>query len=515
MSNVSEQNDCGSFPDIDRWHSTLLDVHKWSDHPEIKALSDWLYEETGIGEFDKSGNRKPKKTAKDMLRVLLVDLYVNWLIDPVLAIGFSKDKNSYKVKSRYNQVHVSDKIIQVERRLHEAGYLDEQPFSNDRTGGGRSYTTRIRPSRKLRHEFESITADLYDIDFHVVEEVIVLQTKFVDDDNQKRQVKLDYDDTDYTRNIRGQLQSYNDLLIRSFIDIPSLEEPFVRRKIEKGRRSGQEQRISIGPDNKHVHRVFNGTPEDNFQKGGRFYGGWWLQIPKDLRKDIYINDKPTVEVDYKALHPNLLLSSPVHDPYDLGDNLLPEMGWTHKQQRDAVKSLVLMAINATSAAKAFSAFRADKKGGDPAKTLKNPQLQRLLDAFTDKYPELKDQLNTGKALYLMNLDSQIANIVIDYFTKQDVPVLCIHDSFIIQHDKEDDLKRVLHDASVQIAGKAIDQDKTSNERKIKTYVQGNIKGFEDKKEFNLTLPNKVTPTNNYTLRKRKYYKWLEVTGLGR
>ena len=109
----------------------------------------------------------------------------------------------------------------------------------------------------------------------------------------------------------------------------------------------------------------------------------------------------------------------------------------------------------------------------------------------------------------MNLDSQIANLVIDYFTQQGIPVLCIHDSFIIQYDKESELKQVLHNASVQIAGKGIDQDKTSNERKIKTYVQGNIKGYEVKKPYTLSLPNKVDPTEQCNTRKSKYYKWLE------
>ena len=511
MLNDNGQGDCDDLPAIDRWHSLPLDVHKWSDHPEIKALTDRLYVEAEVDGLDKLGNRKPKKTGKGMLRVLLIDLYVKWLLDPAMATGFSKNKNSYKVKSRYNQVHVSEKIIQVEQRLFKAGYLDEEPFRKDRTGSGRSYTTRIRPSQALRSEFRKITADLYDINFHVDEELIILQTKFVDEDGRKRQVKLPYEDTDYTNRIRAQLKAYNDLLKQTFIDIPSLEEPYVRRRIEKGRRSGQEQLISIGPDNKNVHRVFNGSNSDNFQKGGRFYGGWWLQLPKDLRKSIYINDKPTVEVDYKALHPNLLMTSPVNDPYDLGDIILPEMGWSLRQQRDAVKSLVLMAINATSAAKAFSAFRADKKSGDPAKSLKNTQLQRLLDAFTDKFPELKDQLNTGKALYLMNLDSQIANVVLDYFTQQNIPVLCIHDSFIIQHDKETELKRVLHDASVQIATKGIEQDSKSNSRTIRTMIQGNIKGFEEKQVYELKLPTHIMPTKQYELRKSKYYRWLEVT----
>ena len=40
------------LPKIDRWHSEPLDVHTWSDHPEIKALCDELYDAAGISTLD-------------------------------------------------------------------------------------------------------------------------------------------------------------------------------------------------------------------------------------------------------------------------------------------------------------------------------------------------------------------------------------------------------------------------------------------------------------------------------
>ena len=109
----------------------------------------------------------------------------------------------------------------------------------------------------------------------------------------------------------------------------------------------------------------------------------------------------------------------------------------------------------------------------------------------------------------MNKDSMIANMVIDYFVQQDIPVLCIHDSFIVQHDKRKELETALHDASVQIAGKGIEQDSKSNKREITGMVQGNIIGFETKKAVTVTLPNKVTPTYQYETRKSKHSKWLD------
>lgn len=494
---------------IDRWHSRPLDVHRWSDHPEIKVLTAQLYVECGINTLDKAGNRKPKKTAKDMLRVLLLDLYVAWLNDPVLALGFSKNNNSYSTDSRMDRIHIGNNVIKVEEKLVAAGYVEELDGYHDNTGKGQSYTTRIRHSQKLRDVFFKLSVDLYDIDHHAGKPLIILRERYEDEDGNDNKRLLPYPMTPEVEQMWADLTVYNDLLRRSFIDIPSRHEPIVTRPIERGKRKGQVQIISLGQDNKHVHRVFNGNVDDNWTKGGRFYGGWWLQIPKEMRKEIHINDQPTVEVDYKAFHPNLLLNDPVYDPYDLEELILPDTIKDLSDQRDVIKSLILMAINADSAEKAFQAFRNDQKKGSPFKKLGNDDLRILLDAFTDRYPELKDQLNTGQALHLMNIDSKIASLVLNHFTEMGIPVLCIHDSFIIQKDKAKDLKDALEVASVQVAGKRIAQDSKTNDRKITAKAQGNIRGYEQGRIVTVNMPLKVIPTEGYTIRKNKHHRWLE------
>lgn len=53
---------------------------------------------------------------------------------------------------------------------------------------------------------------------------------------------------------------------------------------------------------KSLRRSFNGT----WEEGGRIYGGWWMQVPATERRNITINDEPTVEWDYSQLHPAML-----------------------------------------------------------------------------------------------------------------------------------------------------------------------------------------------------------------
>jgi hypothetical protein len=511
------------LPKIDRWNSEPLDVHTWSDHPEIKALCDSLYEAAGMSSLEPKGNRKAKRTVKESLRVLILDLYVKWLKDPSISIGFSKSMKDYKVGSRYNGLFIPRKIIEVEELLVNAGYVEELLHFNSPDRAARSYTTRIRHTERLRDLFAELTIDLHDIDTHANEECIILHDKYVDDPEDDANRKIEYSDEDFpadelalVNTLKGQLTAYNKLLKHTFIDIPSYKSSTFTRTIKNGRYSGRKQIISLGPDNKFVIRVFNGGLAGKWQRGGRFYRGWWQQIDKEDRCKIYINDKPTLEVDFKAFHPNLLsnelgvkLSG---DPYDLGKLVLPDVITTREEQRAYVKLLVLMGINADSDKKAYRAFRDSDRKDKLGQSLTDIQLGLLLDAFIDKHPQFKGVLNTGQALRLMNIDSQIANMVLDHFTNKNIPVLCIHDSFIIQYDKEPELRRILDQATHQVTNSIIDHDIKNVRNTYTGKVTGNIKGYEEPVVLEYHTPIRIDPTSQYLVRKAKFTKWLDLSG---
>ena len=248
---------------IDRWNSEPLDVHTWSDHPEIKALCDQMYAEAGLSTLEPKGNRKPKRTVRESLRVLILDLYVKWLKDPSLSIGFSKTKSSYKVGSRYNGLYIPEKVIEVEALLVKAGYIEELKSFHSYDPKSRNYTTRIRHTKVLRELFGKLTIDLHDIETHANEECIILHDRYVDDPDDDTIRKIEYSDKDLPADelalldkLRGQLTAYNKLLKHTFIDIPSYTSSTFKRTITKGRDAGRQQTISLGPDNKFVIRVF-------------------------------------------------------------------------------------------------------------------------------------------------------------------------------------------------------------------------------------------------------------------
>jgi hypothetical protein len=88
-----------------------LDVHRWSEHPEVNTFVDRIY--SSLPQF--IGN---KKIRKQHLKVLLLDLYLAWSVDPDLKLAIHRDNNGYKAKSRYNELHISKMgVTFVEKKM--------------------------------------------------------------------------------------------------------------------------------------------------------------------------------------------------------------------------------------------------------------------------------------------------------------------------------------------------------------------------------------------------------------
>ena len=92
-------------------------------------------------------------TKKKCLKVLLLDLYVNWLEDPNRLLGFSRRLSAYNSTSRYNKLHISRTIIQVQDALSDLGLVDFKRGWVDTTTGRRR-NTKVWPTQKLTQEFE-------------------------------------------------------------------------------------------------------------------------------------------------------------------------------------------------------------------------------------------------------------------------------------------------------------------------------------------------------------------------
>lgn len=428
---IDEEEDEGD--DLD--HSRPLDVHTWSDHPEVNAFVDHIY-----AHHFKTGNADIQKKH---LKVVLLDLYMAWKQDPTLKISYSRNVNSYKPKSRYNALHISNMTVSVVDRLTVAGLVTQVKGFYDRREGGRSRESRMWPTEALIQLFQEARFGPLDIGGHENRECIVLRNEAKND--------ISYAETPETERMRAVLQDYNSLLRQTFIDIPTLERPFI--ELEPDHRS-RVHKLQINQRDKFVRRIFNRGAWD---KGGRFWGGWWQRCPKVWRPRIFMDDKATSELDYSGLHIVMLYAQQGinywtdvgEDPYQFET---PAFLKTEEQTRSVAKQLLLTALNAKDARSAFGAFRQDAETGSREKRMRNEQLAYILDMLRERHKPIADRMASDAGIDLMNLDAKITERLIEDFTHDGIPILTIHDSYIVPNGLEEALERNMQKAFEEVMG---------------------------------------------------------------
>jgi len=178
--------------------------------------------------------------------------------------------------------------------------------------------------------------------------------------------------------------------------------------------------------------VFNRSSTDF---GGRIYSTA-STLPKAARKTLTINGQETVELDFSYLHISMIMNSEgkalQHDPYvyAAGD-----------PRRDVIKLAILVALNAKDSATGLRAAL-DKILSVGIK-ITNPELKKILKEFIKTNPDIEKYLYSDIGIRLQRQDSNIAFDIVEYFTRKDIPVLCIHDSFIIAKEHKQELNEVM------------------------------------------------------------------------
>jgi hypothetical protein len=437
---------------MDLDYSVPFNRHAWSDAEAFVELVDTVYASLPTKsqkELVGSSNNKGSMSVKDIIRVVLVDLYSTYKHDPKLCTGFARKHTDWTVKDRYNGQGIPRKIVDVVDALKKARYLRYEPGQSKKAGDDVNKRSRIQPTKKLKDLFKRLEVKSSSIINNHKRETILLRDKDADDENT---VSIKYEDTPATISMRKVVESYNEMMQEHHVDVASLRKPFyVREDIDEQGEVTKEV-IPIGPDHMFTYRVFS-RGDTKFRKHGRWYGGFWQRLPKkriDLRRDIYIDGEPTDEIDFCGLHPTLLALEHGKllegDKYDLGRPVLDTLKIS--EQRNIVKELVLIAINAKSKNAAYAAFNGQNKD----KTLSHAELDQLLAAFIEKYPFLQGELCSDKGIDLMYTDSQITEAVIKRFVEADKPILPIHDSYIVKQIDRSFLKLIMKDACNEVLG---------------------------------------------------------------
>lgn len=218
----------------------------------------------------------------------------------------------------------------------------------------------------------------------------------------------------------------------------------------------------------------------SFDYGGRFYylgSGNPQSVKSEIRQMISIDGDSTVELDYKSMHPALLAEmndiiwSEGFDPY----SGLSELGVSidyrelegykimynprYNPLRNLSKLVLLYAINCRSAEQAYyaleKAFEEDMRKDIKFRKLFSIECINTEMVFDDLYcanEHIAKYFFSDIGVKLQRIDSDIAEKIIIKCLEAEVPVLCVHDSFIVKKQHHGFLNDVMKMAWLDVMG---------------------------------------------------------------
>lgn len=239
--------------------------------------------------------------------------------------------------------------------------------------------------------------------------------------NEKRAARvaagIDYQDTDETNRMREELRQYSEVMAQ-------------HRVVDA---TGQRHST-------HLARIFS---QASFTKGGRFYRASYQQLHKPDRAKLTIDGDPVVELDFASMHPTMLYLRAGLEP--------PEDAYAKEGfERGILKLAFNVALNASipwSAQRAVARSLRESGHAEPERTAR-----RYIEAMPELYPEFAGQLFTGVGLDLQRLDSDIAARVMADCIDAGIPVLVMHDSFLVSRSHEVELQCAMTEAFQQVLG---------------------------------------------------------------
>jgi len=413
----------------DKFHNFRL----WTKDPEIIRTADCLRRSLNLG------NRLTKEKTEFIVNLLLNLKISSRNNNPLLisrAQTFYNGVPSQNVPD-YQTYTVVTTTLDV---LKANGYVAVRPAIINRVRTGYFATEKM---------LNLISQVQYkDIEIQRPKNFIILRKK-----KSGENVDVSYKPYVFPAKLQKDMETYNNLresTTLSFEKLPfnlfsahkSEIQDFAVEDVNKLTPLNSEYQIKLKTT--FLVRIFNEKPTFS----GRFYHGLESTLSKELRPELYIKGNKTVELDFKSLHPRMLYDlrnitlPPSFDPYEVISNLT-------KEQRMVYKRLFLIMINAETKHKAINGFRKIvREEDDLFNTIGDNEyntIKKLADELIAHNKLIEDDLFTEKCHELTNKDSNMANEILRHFAKKDILVLCIHDSFVIEEQYEDELRKKMEE----------------------------------------------------------------------
>ena len=347
-----------------------------------------------------------KNKVKNNLKVLLLNLADNYYMDKELYTAIHLDEKKY-IATRYNKCNVTKSLPKIVHALDKAEFIE---FWKGHYFTKSKKITRIRPYYKLIKliEEKGVNPDL--ITHHPETETVICQEKKKLDSGNKIKIPLYYEDTEETHSFRKLMVDYNNLLNQTHIDVYWTPK--------KGIIFGKADRpVKVNQNKKFMRRIFNDT---DFETNGRIYGGFWQQLNRDWRGRVAINGQPVSEVDYSHLGISTLydkFEKPKFegDAYDISSVGYDYGKFTKKELRPLLKYALMIMVNSESKEQAIKGLRYKVYKDKDLPSESEVPLEPLMEAFAKRHEPIKEFFYQGMGGKQYRMDSEICAKIIAYF----------------------------------------------------------------------------------------------------
>lgn len=413
----------------------------------------------------------PQKNFEHAVKVILLDLWKSVKSIPEREVSINKRSGFYSEHPRYRDPLLTyDQTIAAYNGLKKLGFIEvTQKGYLDRTTFQGKVTRIVARDELLERLNELEGHPAISVKPDIGAETIILRDKV----GGKKLLK-EYEDTDRTERYRNNLKQINSCFLRHWFDLEVKDE-----EVDKlaSRISNHETKEPIDFSNRTLVRIFaNGS----FQEGGRFYRGWWQNVPSEYRQYITIDEKRTAEYDFSQLNPHMLYFANNRElgSEDAYDRVLDG------EHRDIVKQAFNAMVQASSPLKScpetIDLSQADISWLD------------LRERVLASHKPIADEFFKGVGNKLQFKDSCIAEGIMLHFAAMDAPALPVHDSFILHHgygetgEVEEAMRRAFHEAfgeSIKVKEEIIDwqyrKDSTDNQEPQKIDIDTILKADDD------------------------------------
>lgn len=364
---------------------------------------------------------------RDAIQAIALDLYRAHLSDHSLEVGIAAGRPATQAmcSGQYGARFLSARTFEDALRTMRTAKLILMTTEHwDDPTKQESRVRRYQASISLIEGLVGAGASVLAIQRRADAEGIVLKGK--KNKRTGRKPRVPYGDVVFANQARDRLHIINHMLLDHWADLALPDSEVKRRLVEIAKKKGKKPAHPPDFSARTVHRVFNNK---DWEQGGRFNGAWWINCPSDLRRNIVIDGKRTVEVDYSGLHAAMLFAeiggSIPDDPYE---RCLRQTGSPNERKLIKLTFNALLNADSVQQPSKVNGYSEDLTGlgwGDFKRFIVN------------SYPEFKHHFGSGVGLRLQRMDSDLAEVIMLKFAKMHHACLPVHDSFIVHHEMED------------------------------------------------------------------------------